>query len=226
MADSRQEQRIMSALMVSAPAVFEMLNAPEVARKTLIEKLLSEGNPILASMLLKIDFAALFSKVIRRAGEVVSDVFDEAELEKLAEIAAGEEFKNARAAEKIISAAVSESIKNELESSKSSICLFPTQVDLEALKSYMIKSNNISLSGLKVGDKVVLGKHKEVRGNSNWSSAMGSHVGKTAKIIKMPGFDTQGCEVAKVDVDGGDNHWRTEDMTRASAVRSDECEKN
>ena len=71
--------------------------------------------------------------------------------------------------------------------------------------------------GFAVGDAVVLGKHREVDGSSNWNPAMDAFVGKRAKITKLIGTegDSSNCFLVKVDIDGGEWVWRVESLKPA-----------
>ena len=63
-----------------------------------------------------------------------------------------------------------------------------------------------------MGDLVVLGRHGIVHGHTNWITAMDAYVGQSAHITALPGRDHAGCEVARVDVDGGRHTWRTRNL--------------
>jgi hypothetical protein len=73
--------------------------------------------------------------------------------------------------------------------------------------------------GLVVGQKVTLGRHRPVQGQSNWLPAMDPFVGVSAKITALKGLDAQGCAIAQVDVDGGRAYWRVRDMKTAGSVQ-------
>ncbi len=68
--------------------------------------------------------------------------------------------------------------------------------------------------GFAVGDKVVLGKHRKVAGEADWSDEMESFVGKTATITSLNGTegDPAACFTVNVDVDGGAWYWRAENL--------------
>jgi len=68
--------------------------------------------------------------------------------------------------------------------------------------------------GFKVGDTVILGKHREIDGNPNWNPAMDQYVGKTAKITKLVGTegDSANCYLVRVDIDKGKWCWRVESL--------------
>ena len=65
------------------------------------------------------------------------------------------------------------------------------------------------------GDRVILGRHTNVNGGTNWNSRMERYVGRKAVINAILGPDRQGCIVARVDRDGGDWVWRLRDMKHA-----------
>ena len=63
-----------------------------------------------------------------------------------------------------------------------------------------------------VGSAVVLGRHRDVGGETNWSDEMTPFVGRTARVTELIGVDDQGCAVAHIDADGGAWFWRVRDM--------------
>ena len=65
---------------------------------------------------------------------------------------------------------------------------------------------------LKVGTKVILGRHKVVNGDDNWNPGMDQYVGKTTKVISKDGVDPEGCTVVSVAIDGGQWAWRVRAM--------------
>lgn len=71
--------------------------------------------------------------------------------------------------------------------------------------------------GFKVGDEVILGRHRELNGDANWTEEMDAYVGMRAKIIELVpgGGDAVGCVLVRVDVDGGDWAWRAENLKPA-----------
>jgi hypothetical protein len=209
------DQRVASALLVVSPGLLKMIQEPEKIRRTLVEKAVSEGNIPMAMAVLRMDFPAICARMRDRAGEVLGDVFEDDEIDKLCEISRSSAFSTARASEELVTKAVMDIIKSASETSKAA-AVVPGMTDLLALKEYLVTASGIKRSGFNVGDEVILGRHDKVKDDENWCHAMGEFVGKRARIIKLSGFDGQGCEVSKVDADGGDNHWRTQNMTRAN----------
>ena len=65
---------------------------------------------------------------------------------------------------------------------------------------------------IAVGARVVLGRHRPVGGEDNWSSTMAAYVGRTARVVALVGADEQGCPGAHIDLDGGEWFWRVRDM--------------
>jgi hypothetical protein len=69
--------------------------------------------------------------------------------------------------------------------------------------------------GFEVGDRVILGGHREINGEANWSDEMAAYVGKEATITEAVGLEDSDsrCYIVTVDLDGGDWVWRVENMT-------------
>ncbi len=75
-------------------------------------------------------------------------------------------------------------------------------------------------SGFKVGDRVILGRHRPVQGDSNWAPDMGSYVGKVATINRLvDGTEefngVEGVYLVRVDEDEEQYVWRTRDLRPA-----------
>ena len=70
--------------------------------------------------------------------------------------------------------------------------------------------------GLRIGDRVVLGRHEAIDGSTNWSDSMDQYVGCLARITELHGMDTSGSYIVGVDLryaDGEQNWvWRTRNM--------------
>lgn len=66
---------------------------------------------------------------------------------------------------------------------------------------------------IRVGAQVVLGRHRDVNGDPNWSPDMDPLVGTRASVTTLVGVDEQGCPIVNVDADGGRFVWRIRDMT-------------
>jgi hypothetical protein len=65
---------------------------------------------------------------------------------------------------------------------------------------------------IKVGSKVILGKHVEIEGYADWSNSMDQYVGREACIKSISNGAPRGNPVAFVDIDDGIWCWRTCDM--------------
>jgi hypothetical protein len=68
---------------------------------------------------------------------------------------------------------------------------------------------------MNIGDKVILGKHQPVDGFVNWFFLMNKFVGQEATIVLFVCTDLSGCDLYKVDVDGGAWNWRIINMMPA-----------
>jgi uncharacterized protein (UPF0147 family) len=75
--------------------------------------------------------------------------------------------------------------------------------------------------GLKVGDRVILGEHKEVNGSRNWRTDMAKFVGQEATITELDGTDDADQYVVKVDVGDESWSWRTANMSLSFMLISD-----
>lgn len=75
---------------------------------------------------------------------------------------------------------------------------------------------NVRWEGLNVGAEVVLGRHRPVGGDTNWSAEMDAFVGRSARVTELVGTDSEGCAIVRVDVDQGQWVWRTRDLTVTS----------
>jgi hypothetical protein len=62
------------------------------------------------------------------------------------------------------------------------------------------------------GAQVVLGRHRAVDGDTNWSEEMASYVGRTARVVGPAGVDGSGCPGVRVDIDEGSWFWRIRDL--------------
>jgi len=68
---------------------------------------------------------------------------------------------------------------------------------------------------VREGSRIVLGRHRPVDGDDNWSAEMGEYVGRTATVTRLSGSDAAGCPGVRVDVDGGEWFWRVRDARSA-----------
>ena len=66
-----------------------------------------------------------------------------------------------------------------------------------------------------IGASVVLGRHRPVDGDTNWTEEMQQWVGRTARIVGLAPPDGAGCPGVRVDVDREQWFWRVRDL-RAS----------
>ena len=66
---------------------------------------------------------------------------------------------------------------------------------------------------VEVGTVVVLGRHREVDGDDNWSDDMDAYVGQETAVTRLSGVDGQGCPGVRVDADGGQWFWRLRDLS-------------
>lgn len=64
-----------------------------------------------------------------------------------------------------------------------------------------------------VGSYIVLGRHTPWAGDTWWSSAMESYVGRVARVTQLGGLDPVGCPYVRVDIDGGSWGWRIRNVT-------------
>jgi hypothetical protein len=71
---------------------------------------------------------------------------------------------------------------------------------------------NVQWGPIQVGSVVVLGQHRDVNGDANWSPQMQPFVGQQARVTQLVGVDEQGCPVVHVDADHGQHFWRIRDM--------------
>jgi hypothetical protein len=71
----------------------------------------------------------------------------------------------------------------------------------------------VSWGPIRVGADVVLGQHRDVNGDRNWSPEMQALVGSRTRVSELIGVDDQGCPVVRVEADRGQYFWRVRDMT-------------
>lgn len=63
---------------------------------------------------------------------------------------------------------------------------------------------------IKKGSIVILGKHEDLNGGTNWASEMDAFVGKEATVTELPGTDSQGFLVVRVK--GNGYAWRVRNL--------------
>nr|MDQ3036435.1 hypothetical protein [Myxococcota bacterium] len=66
---------------------------------------------------------------------------------------------------------------------------------------------------IAVGTPVVLGRHRAVNGDENWTDDMTPFIGREVRIQQLVGVDEQGCPGVHVDADQGQFFWRARDLT-------------
>jgi hypothetical protein len=64
---------------------------------------------------------------------------------------------------------------------------------------------------IKKGSTVILGKHEDINGGSNWADEMEAFVGKEAVVTELPGSDSQGFLLVRVK--GNSYVWRVRNLT-------------
>jgi hypothetical protein len=67
------------------------------------------------------------------------------------------------------------------------------------------------------GAEVVLGRHRPVNGDDNWTDEMAPFVGRRARVTELSGLDSAGCPGVRVDVDQQQWFWRIRDMHMGGA---------
>lgn len=65
---------------------------------------------------------------------------------------------------------------------------------------------------IRVGTRIVLGRHTPFEGDDNWADEMSQYVGRSAVVTERVGTDKTGCNVVRVDVDSGSYAWRLRDV--------------
>ncbi len=69
-----------------------------------------------------------------------------------------------------------------------------------------------------MGAQVILGRHRSVDGDANWSEEMAQFVGRSARVVGPAGVDGQGCPGVRVDIDQGSWFWRVRDLRSSGAA--------
>ncbi|MDD5589153.1 MAG: hypothetical protein PHP92_03815 [Candidatus Nanoarchaeia archaeon] len=72
----------------------------------------------------------------------------------------------------------------------------------------------------KPGVKVILGRHKKIGGDADWSRHMDKYVGKIAILVKYVGMDESGA-LWRVDIDREYWRWRVRNMKLVSSAEED-----
>jgi hypothetical protein len=81
--------------------------------------------------------------------------------------------------------------------------------DEEYVDDYAAESTE-TYGKIEVGSVVILGRHDEVDGDTNWNDEMDQYVGKAVKVTELVGADGSGCLC--VSVDGNDFVWRVRNL--------------
>ena len=72
--------------------------------------------------------------------------------------------------------------------------------------------DDIRYGPIRTGVRVILGRHRPVDGQANWSDEMGTFVGQVATVTRHSGADGAGCPGVRVDADEGEHFWRIRDL--------------
>eukprot|EP00727_Mastigamoeba_balamuthi_P002479 m51a1_g12228 hypothetical protein (426) ;mRNA; r:72166-73443 len=76
---------------------------------------------------------------------------------------------------------------------------------------------------VRVGSLVVIGRHRPVDGDANWSDSMEMYVGRLARVVRLCGVDGKGCPGVRIEFDGRDPgfFFRTRDMQMAHPLAAE-----
>lgn len=74
------------------------------------------------------------------------------------------------------------------------------------------RTDAMDYGSVDVGTQVVLGRHRYVRGDPNWSPTMDSYLGLTTTVTQRVGLDARGCPGVRVSADGQTHFWRVRDL--------------
>lgn len=86
------------------------------------------------------------------------------------------------------------------------------QVDARVPQACGLTDATARFDPITVGTEVVLGRHRTVEGDDNWTPEMDPYVGRRARVTELVGVDDQGCLLIRVDLDRGDWFWRLRDV--------------
>lgn len=78
-----------------------------------------------------------------------------------------------------------------------------------------LSDRSVRYGPLRVGSVIVLGRHRAVGGDDNWTHGMSAFVGRRARVTELAGADERGCPGVRVDVDSGEWFWRLRDLRLA-----------
>lgn len=73
----------------------------------------------------------------------------------------------------------------------------------------------VAYGPIRVGVSVVLGRHRPVNGDLNWSEEMEPFVGRRTAVSSLSGADAEGCPGVRVEADSGEWFWRVRDLQLA-----------
>lgn len=88
----------------------------------------------------------------------------------------------------------------------------PPATDARVPQACGLTDDQARFEPVAVGTEVVLGRHRPVDGDDNWTPEMDPYVGRHARVIELVGVDEQGCPLVRVDADNGDWFWRLRDV--------------
>lgn len=187
------------------------LTETEMLRSDMLETAKS-CNAAAETVVKKMDIGSIQAKI----EQAVADIFEEDELKAAIEFCDSEAYQHITAAKELLENVANEGLKSELmrvvESLGDKGLLEQTSAACRSLPKE-------KASGLTPGSRVLLGRHDtDADGEDNWASTMDPFVGKEAKIVKIIGFDENGYEVAKVDIDEKRHAWRTRNMRRVTSM--------
>lgn len=190
---------------------FSHAEDPTRIKEDLLRQAGERADSTAVALVRKLDVSKLNESIM----DAVKTLFTEAELDEAIKLADNPVVKKARIATASINKAVSDIIGSE-----ASRLMSETSSGFSSSHAAGPKEGE-KPSGLVAGDKVRIGKHDAVNDeDDNWCPRMDKYIGKIATIKKVLGFDPEGYEVARIDLDEGEYSWRTRNMTRATTETS------
>ena len=69
----------------------------------------------------------------------------------------------------------------------------------------------VDFGAVTVGSEIVLGRHRDVDGEPNWTDDMDPYAWRTTTVTRLVGTDVTGCGIVNVGVDEGSWQWRIRD---------------
>jgi len=208
--DTKEEKKEPEKMDRGVSAILQLIGFthaedPTNIKEDLMKQAGERADVTAVALVKKLDVSSLNASII----DVIKTLFTEAELAEAVKIAESPVVKKARIATASINKTVSDVIGAEA-----------TRLMSERGDGWSPSREQITKekpSGLKEGDKVIVGRHSsEGDGeDDNWSPRMDKYVDKVATIKKILGFDPEGYEVARIDLDEQEYSWRTRNMKRA-----------